>query len=521
MGNLKFILISCLVLIATSCNGLFGVDNNVGKPVQFGIVQNPKTRTSYSSEYDGRIDWVNLDKVAIYMDWDETRKGYGYSSNYRENGIYEVYNIHENGRESHGSIRYVSGEILKWKGDFSGNNGRANEYPHRFWSVYPYNTPFSNGKFEFSLPSNQDNINDVSGLGLAAYEVGINSAKNPNNEGYVELHYYPMFTTFDVTVNNNSKKNITGELRLASKNQAISGTYYVSVQGSKFVFDSFDSNNNRFNYIDKTIGTLPDEGSVELMYFMVPINYGSDDLYFSFSFEEDGVIHPINNGVTGGKKYNIVINVNEKNVEVEEPVPVPPTGDDLDEVTAQIILCYLRVVLVNNGYNKFESFWKTYFDYTDKTSQPGGKTGSDYFNEGWYQQFQNKFNNASDWLGFIYELFGVPPAVKEGALNAMLKEIWESGITELSLNNGDSKLANGFTETTQLSKFFPNLQSLKLQIDGKKGYVIYLTDFDSLNVEIGGNNGDITIYIAKGSKINITNTGNNTINVVEIEVEKT
>ena len=302
MGKVKYILFGCMMFIMASCEGLLYTDN-VGNPIRFGISQQyyPKTRTSYSQEYDGRIDWNNGDKVAIYMDWDETRSGNGYAGYPREEkGIYEVYNIHENGKESHGRIRNVGGTVLKWQGDFNGNNGRANEYLHTFWSVYPHDTKFENGKFEFSLQSNQNNINDVTGLGLAAYEKDINSAKNPNSEGYVEFHYYPMFTTLCVTIDNAANFQIGNNLELSSDDYRIAGKYYVDISKRYGGVEGGDIYN-----VSSTFS-----GS-KVMLFIIPREYEANKLYFSLNGERKLIPEVLH----AGYKYNIKITTKEVEVE--------------------------------------------------------------------------------------------------------------------------------------------------------------------------------------------------------------
>lgn len=297
MGKLRYILIVFLTLIITSCDGLFGVENNVGKPVQFGVVQNPKTRTSYSPNEPGRIDWNNGDKVAIYMDWDKTRNPYKDDWSYRKKGIYEVYGIHENGKESHGSIRYVSGEILKWQGDFSGNDGRANEYPHTFWSVYPSNTTFDGVSFYFKLEDIQ-NYTDVSGLGLAAYEEGVYS--NTNGEGHVELHYYPMFTTLCVMIDNKANFPIGNSLELSSDVYTIAGNYSVDIS-ERYNGIKGGTVNNVSSTFNNGVST----------FFIIPREYGANKLYFSLGDKTMSIpetLYP-------GYKYNIKITTKEVEVE--------------------------------------------------------------------------------------------------------------------------------------------------------------------------------------------------------------
>lgn len=342
MGKVKYILFVCTVFIITSCTGLF-YPNNIGNPIRFGTSQQhyPKTRTSYSQEYDGRIDWNEGDTVVIYMDWKDES---GYAGIPRESGIYEVYGIHSNERESHGRIKFVDGDMLKWKGDFSGNDGRAQEFPHTFWSVYPHNTKFENGKFEFSLPYNQSNINDVSGLGLAAYEKDMNSAKNPNSEGYVELHYYPMFTTLCVTIDNEANFQIGDSLKLSSNN-AIAGNYTVDIT-------------KRYNGVeggDITVISSKFNVGNTIIFFIIPREYEANKLYFLLGAEQKLIPEALH----AGYKYNIKITTKE--VEVEPGLP-PVYPDGLSTGACQFLMGVMeslqevfRALLgdnfINNRYN--------------------------------------------------------------------------------------------------------------------------------------------------------------------------
>lgn len=476
MGKVKYILFDCMMLIMTSCEMLFYTDN-VGQPIRFGTTQQyyPKTRTSYSTEYDGRIEWNDGDKVSIYMDWNE---GNGYAGVPREMGVYEVYGIHQNGQQSHGSIKYSSGDVLKWKGDFNGNDGRAHEFPHTFWSVYPYDTKFEGGTFEFYLPDNQSNINDVGGLGLAAYEKDINSAKEPNSEGYVELHYYPMFTTLCVTIDNEANFQIGDILKLSSNNP-IAGNYTVNISERYNGVKGGDINN-----VSSTFNNS------EIMLFIIPREYAANTLYFSLNGEQK----PIPEVLHAGYKYNIKITTKE--VEVQG---VP------NEV-AQIILSYLRKI-GNQGYNQFKKFFEDYFDYIEKDY----KQGQNYFDEGWYKQLQDGFKQAqkdNNWSGLLSDLFAVPPAVKDGALNEILRLIAQN-TTELVITEGDYKITNDFDENTNLSKYFPNLTSIKLIV--QEPHTIYLTGFQYLTyVEFdGGSNGDVTLIITGNAKDIKVKKGNN------------
>ena len=472
MGKIKFILIGFLALIMVSCDGLFGVENNVGKPIKFGIAQRPTTRTTYSQEYDGRIDWVNGDKVAIYMDWDD---GNGYAGIPREGeGIYEVYGIHENGRESHGSIRFTGGNDLKWKGDFSGNDGRAHEYPHTFWSVYPSNTRFANGKFEFSLPSNQ-NINDVSGLGLAAYERGVYS--NTNGEGHVELHYYPMFTTLCVTIDNAANFQIGNKLELSSDDYLIAGKYYVDISKRYNGIEGGDINN-----VSSTFS-----GS-KVMLFIIPREYEANKLYFSLNGERKLIPEVLH----AGYKYNIKITTKE--VEV---------SSRMTDTEAWFLLAILK----NNGggnncWNDFEDFWKNVYGFKDL---------NDFNNSGFWNKLNNSIGAANfDEMGELLDEF-FPGKLLDSLLTTMSK------IEDINLGEGSlasSKKMPDILLSEDFSKMFPNVKTIKLMPQNDITYKFFgLKKLETITLD-GGYAVNVTIILQDcASGVTINKGNNKTVNV--------
>ena len=356
MGNLKFILISCLVLIATSCDGLFGVDNNVGKPIQFGVSQHPTTRTSYSSEYGGRIEWGEGDQVSIYMDWDD---GSGYTGN-PERGVYSVKpgsNFHP-GDLRYGRISYANdGEVLKWQGDFSGGDGRAHEYPHTFYSAYPP-TNLINGKFTFYLPSEQNgNMNFAY---MAAYEEDVKS--NTIGDGHVELHYYPMITTFCLTIHNDLDEPIeTITLKSDRDSDYLSGNYSVSVNDGMFEFNGYEGNNSI--HVTSTVNIDSGETVKNILFFIIPQDFDENELYFLLNSDETKR-YTIDKPIEAYFKYNINITVSEREPDIEEPEPLPPLSIDDDAALAQLILS----LLVGNGgapdsWRIFEDYFREYFEY--------------------------------------------------------------------------------------------------------------------------------------------------------------
>lgn len=324
MGKIKYILIGFLALIMVSCDGLFGVENNVGKPIKFGTTisnNTPKTRTSYSgivdSNPDGsnteRIYWSGDDKVSIYMDWDEKRDGTGYTGK-PENGIYSVNpgsDFHP-GDLRYGRISYANeGKALKWHGDFKDNNGRANEYPHTFWSAYPP-TNLIDGQFIFDLPSDQNG--SMKYAYMAAYEKDVKS--NTNSEGHVELHYYPMITTFCLTIHNDLDEGIEKiTLKSDSDSKKLAGKYSVSVNNGSFGFYEYKGNNS--GQVIRNVNIGSGKTVKDLRFFIIPQDFNENELYFLLNSNDKKYRLP--KYIEAYHKYNINITVSEEEPKVDGP----------------------------------------------------------------------------------------------------------------------------------------------------------------------------------------------------------
>lgn len=447
MGKIKYILIGFLALIMVSCDGLFGVENNVGKPVVFGISQqNPKTRTAYSPNVDGQIEWRENDMVAIYMDWDD---GNGYAGIPREKGIYKVSpgsKLHSEGKDyRYGRISYLSDDKLTWKGDFRENDGRAHEYPHTFWSVYPSNTPFANGKFEFSLPSNQDNINDVNGFGLAAYRKGVYS--NTTSEGHVELLYSPMFTTLCVTIDNQANFPIGNELQLSSSDRMIAGSYDVDVSSG---YNGVEGGNI------KTISSNFKNG--EATFFIIPREYRKNELFFLLGNET----RPISDVLHAGYKYNIKITTKE--VEV---------SGRMSDAAAQLIAGILGF---GNGGQGLKDLMNQYLSgcYPDP----------------------NYFNNTV-WNNFLNNIRSKLPNVTAADFDMFSDNEWECikqllrSLTKLEVNNGNYLNAKLTKKDFEL---FPNIEEIEMLYE--QNVEIELNGWPKLKTVVIKGNGKVILTVS-------------------------
>lgn len=417
MGKLRHILFICLMFIMTSCEILFEPDN-IGNPVIFGAAPGSKgvvTRTTYSGTVDGiteRIYWDIDDQVSIYMDWNN---GNGYTGNL-EYGLYNVYPgsyFHSNSKDyRYGRISHADGEILKWKGDFK--DGRAHEYEHKFYSAYPP-VNLINGKFNFYLPKDQNNIS-MNYAFMTAYEEGVKS-NSSGIDGHIELHYYPMFTALFVTIDNEADFQIGNVLTLLSNN-AIAGSY--AVDPSKRY--------NGVDYRDSDITNIYSEFNTgeTIMFFIIPREYNENELSFKLGNE----VKPIPVALHAGYKYNI--NITTKEVEV---------FGRMTDAAAQLIA---GVLGFGNGGQGLKDLMNQYL--SECYSDP------------------NYFNNTV-WNNFLNNIRSKLPNVTTADFDMFSDDEWEcikkllKSLTKLEVNNGNYL-------NTKLTKkdfeLFPNIQEIEL-----------------------------------------------------------
>lgn len=335
MGKLKYILLICSMLIMASCEDWFHTDY-VGRPVSFGVSSGNKgivTRTIYSGTVDGnteRIHWSDGDQVSIYMDWDKNKDGTGYTGE-PEYGIYDVKpgsNDFHPDDQRYGRISYANeGEILKWHGDFSGGDGRAHEYPHMFYSAYPP-TSLINGEFIFDLPSSQNG--SMKNAYMAAYEKDVFS-NSSGADGHVELHYYPMVTTFCLAVKNDRTEPIE-KITLKSDSKYLAGNYSVSVNDGMFGFNDYEGNNS--GQVIRTV-IIGNGGTVEnILFFIIPQRFEANELYFLLNSNENKK-YKLPKNIEAYHKYNITITVSEEEPKVDGPFSGFVNGAILAEVHKQ------------------------------------------------------------------------------------------------------------------------------------------------------------------------------------------
>lgn len=307
MKTIRNILILMLLFMAVSCEDWFHTDY-VGRPVTFGASSGNKgiaTRTIYSGDITNgkeRLEWVDGDDVRIWMYWDEDRNK-TYESG-PECADYKVINNQPSNEKSYGKLLLKSGKSLKWHGDFTGNNGRAREYLHEFYSVYPADggKDFDGANITFNIPATQEGVN----MGLAymtAYKDEVTSLRDDTNpNSYVDLEYYPRVTTLYIAVENDTDETVSGDIKLISSGGPICGDYTVSFYNLLGESGDGDGNEitNRINIGKGETDTIA--------FFIRPREYRSDDLsLLDFSGKEQVLNYE--NGFKPNYKYNIKITV--------------------------------------------------------------------------------------------------------------------------------------------------------------------------------------------------------------------
>lgn len=285
MGNIRALLLGYLILIAAACGK--NVDN-IGKPIQFGL-SSLSTRTAYTSDYDGRIKWEDGDQVTIWMGWE--------GGDHLECEDYRVYRIRDVNQQSYGRLKPV-GNSLEWHGEF--RDGRAYEYEHTFYSVYPASAGYSfdnSSVFSLYLPEDQTGM-DVGKAPLVAYSTS--KDRVDSDGGVVYLEYYPMFTTLCVTVDNKAGLPTGNGLRLSSDQYSLVGSYSVD---ARYPYESVSGG------AEKSVSCpLRDNKAT---FFIIPREYGKDKLYFSLGDKTMSIPETLYPGF----KYNIKITTKEVEVE--------------------------------------------------------------------------------------------------------------------------------------------------------------------------------------------------------------
>lgn len=283
----SIILVGIALLAFTSCQELFKHDRT-GQAITFSA-SSPKdawTKTSYSGVVDEtgreRINWVEGDPVKIFM--------YTYGGNSQDeiiNRNYHVVNISPNGSKSEGKVAAANGKLV-WQ------EGKT----HDFFSIYPasflgYKSDYDqtwywgqNGTLYFTLPSSQSG--DLETNMKYAYMAAVSKGYTATQAGSVILDYYPMVTTLYFTLRNNTDAPIV--LKGLSVNstkpynpEPLSGTYFATIQGDKYVADGSNNPQSTSSRISLSFNSkeLQPGENLTCAAFLLPRRYNASELSVS------------------------------------------------------------------------------------------------------------------------------------------------------------------------------------------------------------------------------------------------
>ena len=191
---------------------------------------------------------------------------------------------------------------------------------------------------------------------MAAYEKDVKS--NTTSEGHVELHYYPMITTFCLTIHNDLEERIEKiTLKSDSDSKKLAGKYSVSVNNGSFGFNDYEGDNS--GQVIRTVN-IGSGGTVKnILFFIIPQDFDENELYFLLNSNDKKYRLP--KDIEAYHKYNINITVSEEEPDIEEPEVVPPV---IGNPEAQMIFALL---LQQNHFTLWEllgDYFTEYFGYT-------------------------------------------------------------------------------------------------------------------------------------------------------------
>lgn len=345
--RIRHLLMAGLTVFAfTSCQKLF-LHERAGESIMFdasvdhgyetaeGPSEDIETKTEYSGYVRNnkeRIDWVNGDQVRIFL---HTHGNNNSNSAVSYKDYYTV-NITPDGVKSKAKVAAVTSP-LQWV------NGRT----HDFYSLYPAdaisqsNTTFngSGAKFTITLPDEQ--YGDMATNMRYAYMAAASKGYSSNTgKGTVELDYYPMVTTFFITITNNCSSRLpidlrkiglkhmhkfnNGESEANKRPYYLSGTYDLATNGG----NTFSYNASNFRNGSTYVGaefepnSLAYGESVSCVLFTLPQNFNASDLKLTVRTTKSCVANTLANSrvntFQAGKKYNLNITLNEKDILVSD-----------------------------------------------------------------------------------------------------------------------------------------------------------------------------------------------------------
>ena len=305
------------ILVLSACEDLLNTDRT-GQAIRFGVSTGSglRTRTEYKGKQDdGRelIYWKEdgSDDVTIHMFWDGDGGADGEVKNYYVSNAY----VSPDKSICKGNLSPTADGSLLWKGDFSGGDGKAHEYKHSFYSVYPANSATfkKDGKqFEFELKESLSGV-DMSKAYMAA------GLENVTSENSPVLQYYPMITTLYVTLVNDTDNAVTpGNIVLTSTDKPICGKYTVEFNAAakKFAFKEALEQGKKTVTINVGNQLQPKKaGKTDIAFFIIPQEYNPSTLSFKINGKEHNFGDSYKSNLVGAYKYNITVYLSGKEPE--------------------------------------------------------------------------------------------------------------------------------------------------------------------------------------------------------------
>lgn len=346
--TIRYLLLTGLAVLAfSSCRKELLPGECTGEPIEFNanVDSSPEadeesgrasgTKTEYSGyvrNNQERIDWVEWDKVRVFL---HTHGNNNSNSQVTARDYYTV-NVSSDGVKSKAKFSTVT-EPLQW----------VNSRMHDFYSLYPADgitqadatITGSGAKFTITLPDSQygDMATNMCYAYMAAASKGYTST---SGKGTVELDYYPMVTTFYITITNNcsshepmdlrkvglkhTHKFNNGESEANKRPYYLSGTYDLATNGG----NTFSYNASNFRDGSTFVGaefepnSLAYGESVSCVLFALPQSFNAGDLKLTVRTTKSCVSNTLANSrvstFQAGKKYNLNIKLNEEDILVSD-----------------------------------------------------------------------------------------------------------------------------------------------------------------------------------------------------------
>ena len=275
---------------------------------------------------------------------------------------------------------------------------------------------------------------------MASYDAGVYS-NSSGNDGHVELHYYPMITTFCITIQNDLDEPIERiTLKSDSDSKKLTGNYSVSVQSDgRFGFNDYKGNNS--GEVIRTVNVGSGKTEKNILLFTIPQSFGAKELYFLLNSSETKRYIPA--PIEAYHKYNINITVSKEEPEV------------MSDAVAQMLAMAIRHWI--NDQNGVYELLKDCYD----VNPPEGK--NNWFNNNIWGSFCNLTNNENTFKNLTYQDL-VDVFKSEGAvdllLNFLRQKSYERGEVNITASPKICTSLNG----NELASLFPGATKIYLQV---------------------------------------------------------